>query len=126
MEFKYKCDLLAKVQNLYNLHGKCRVNQWKGNGGGEAAFKEAQMQAGGTSLSLSEMEVDQAINKVKDTKALLDLNLPKESDPNQICKIDWLRRLSSEVEKSHKNPEMEYKEQGHLAHPVSTELFHSY
>lgn len=33
-------------------------------------------------------------------------------------KIDWLRRLSSEVEKSHKNPEMEYKEQGHLAHPV--------
>ena len=46
------------------------------------------MQAGGTSLSLSEMEVDQAINKVKDTKALLDLNLPKESDPNQICKID--------------------------------------
>lgn len=125
MEFKYKCDLLAKVQNLYNLHGKCRVNQWKGNGR-EAAFKEAQMQAGGTSLSLSEMEVDQAINKVKNTKAHLDLNLPKESDPNQICKIDWLRRLSSEVEKSHKNPEMEYKEQGHLARPVSTQLFHSY
>lgn len=76
------------------------------------------MQAGSILLSLSEMGVDQAINIVKNTKAHLDLNLPKESDPNQIRKIDRLRRLSSEVEKSHKNPEMEYKEQGHLAHPV--------
>ena len=46
------------------------------------------MQAGSTSLSLAEMEVDQAINTVKNTKAHLDLNLPKESDPNQISKVD--------------------------------------
>ena len=52
------------------------------------AFKEAQMQAGGTSLILSEIEVDQAINTVKNTKAHSNLNLPKESDPNQIRKID--------------------------------------
>lgn len=58
------------------------------------------------------------INTVKNTKAHLDLNLPKESDPNQISKVDWLRQLSSEVEKSHKSPEMEYKEWGQLAHPV--------
>lgn len=94
--------------------------------GRAAAFKEAQGHAGGASLSLSEMKVDQAINKAENTKAPSDLNLPNESDPNQICKTDWLRRLSSEVEKSHKNPEMEYKEQGHLARPVSTELFRSY
>jgi hypothetical protein len=34
------------------------------------------------------MGVDQAINTVKNTKAPLDLNLPEESDPNQIHKID--------------------------------------
>lgn len=76
------------------------------------------MQAGSISPSLSETGVDQAINTVKNTKAPLDLNLPKESDPNQIRKIDWLRRLSSEVEKSHKNPEMESQGQGCLAQPV--------
>lgn len=76
------------------------------------------MQAGSTSLSLAEMEVDQAINTVKNAKAHLDLNLLKESDPNQISKVDWLRRLSGEVEKSHKSPEMEYKERGQLAHPA--------
>lgn len=54
----------------------------------EAAFRAAEMQAGSTWPGLSEMEVDQAINTVKNTKAHLDLNLPKESDPNQIRKID--------------------------------------
>lgn len=46
------------------------------------------MQAGSISPSRSETGVDQAINIVKNTKAPLDLNLPKESDPNQIRKID--------------------------------------
>lgn len=34
------------------------------------------------------MGVDQAINIVKNTKVYLDLNLPKESDPNRTRKID--------------------------------------
>lgn len=38
-------------------------------------------------LNISEMEVDQAINIVKHTKAHLDFSLPKESDPNQIWKL---------------------------------------
>lgn len=54
----------------------------------EAAFREEEMQAGSISLSLSEIGLDQAINIVKNTKVRLDLNLPKESDPNQIRKID--------------------------------------
>lgn len=87
MEFKYKCNLLApEVQSLYNLHGKGRVNKQRESR--EAAFREEEMRAGGISLSLSEMGVDRAINTVKNTKARLDLNLPKESDPNQIRKID--------------------------------------
>lgn len=91
----------------------------------EKKTREAEILAGSILLSISEMGVDQAINIVKNTKAHLDLNLPKESDPNQIHKIDRLRWLSSEVEKSHQNPEMGHKEQGHSAHPVSTELFPS-
>lgn len=76
------------------------------------------MQAGSISPSLLETGVDQAINTAKNTKAPLDLNLPEESDPNQTRKIDWLRRLSGEVEKSHNNPEMESQEQVRLAQPV--------
>lgn len=34
------------------------------------------------------MGADQAINIVKNTKTHLDLNLPYESDPNRIRKID--------------------------------------
>lgn len=84
------------------------------------------MQAGSILLSLSETGVDQAINIVKNTKAHLDLNLPKESDPNQIRKIDRLRRLSSEVEKSHKNPKWNTRNKViWLILSVSTELFHS-
>lgn len=87
MGFRYKCDLLVpEVQNLYNLHGKCRVNKQRKKR--EASFREAEMQAWCIALSLSEMGVDQAINIVKNTNALLDLNLPRESDPNQIRKID--------------------------------------
>lgn len=98
MEFKYKYNwLVPEAQNLCNLHGKGRVNKWEGKDPG-AASREAEMREVSISLSFSEMVVDQAINTVKNTKAPLDLNLPEESDPNQIHKIDWLRQLSSEVE----------------------------
>lgn len=50
----------------------------------EKQLSEQQMQA----FRLSETGADQAINIVKNTKAPSDLNPPKESDPNQIRKID--------------------------------------
>lgn len=51
-----------------------------------AASREAEMQVSWVSLSFSETGVNQAINTVKNTKAPVDLNLPQESDPNQIHK----------------------------------------
>jgi hypothetical protein len=76
MEPKYKCNLLVpELQNLNNLHGKCRVNKGEEEDW-EAACREAEMPAWGISLSFSETGADQAINIVKDTKAHLDLNLP--------------------------------------------------
>lgn len=53
----------------------------------ESTFREAEMQMWSILLNISEMEVDQAINIVKHTKAHLDFNLLKESDPNQIRKL---------------------------------------
>lgn len=82
MEFKYKCNLLvAEVQGLCNLHGERRVGKQS---------REAALGAADASISpsLSETGADQAINIVKNTKAPSDLNPPKESDPNQIRKID--------------------------------------
>lgn len=72
------------------------------------------------------MGVDQAINIVKNTKACLDLNLPEESDPNQIRKIDRLRRHSVRWKSLIKLQKWNTRNKvTGLIPSVGTELFHS-